>query len=156
MLLPREEILAFNQLMERKLQNNGWKGDWGTCTTDFLFDKLVEKVKELKVRLEDETQTGLNIANEAANAANFAMMIADVVGGLEIPNPKMRYFRITYTAQGKNSSTLTKGDFGIIREIYPSKEYIWNVIKTKTGVSTFPEFTVFEFKNQADYINFDI
>jgi NTP pyrophosphatase (non-canonical NTP hydrolase) len=52
---------------------DGWKGE----TLDFLFDRLQAEVDELQVaRLPGA------IAEEAADVASFAMMIADVAGGL--------------------------------------------------------------------------
>jgi len=76
----RVEVAAFAGLMEDRLRRHderrgadGWKGE----TLDFLFDQLQGEVDELQVaRLPDA------IAEEAADVANYAMMLADVAGGL--------------------------------------------------------------------------
>lgn len=83
-------VLAFARRMEAKLEANRHKGDregWMSCTPDFLFDRLRQESLELGGSIVQH-RPDLNITNaecvadEAADVANFAMMIADVVGGL--------------------------------------------------------------------------
>ncbi len=77
----RPELDAFADLMEKVLRRNDHKGHWCACTTSYLFSRLVEEVGELG-RSIDEERAKDRIRKEAADVANFAMMIADVVGGL--------------------------------------------------------------------------
>jgi NTP pyrophosphatase (non-canonical NTP hydrolase) len=80
----RPEVLAFAKLMEEKLRKHdldrgrqGWKDD----DPRHLL-KCLEKEHD---ELQDALVGGKNdsIAGECADVANFAMMIADVVGGLK-------------------------------------------------------------------------
>lgn len=77
----RPEVLAFARLMEAKLRTHdhdrgrqGWKDD----DPKALYDRLLDEVKELAFELWNK-----GTADEAVDVANFAMMIADVVGGLK-------------------------------------------------------------------------
>ena len=75
------EVVAFADAMEAQLRANdhkpGWKNDWSKD----LLKRLREETDELEKTLEEPDYTG-NILKEAADVANFAMMIADVCGGL--------------------------------------------------------------------------
>lgn len=81
-------VLAFARLMEAKLAKNRHKGDrsgWIKNEPDRLAERLLEELEEL----ETEIGNGMNyvpsrVASEAADVANFAMMIADVCGGLDV------------------------------------------------------------------------
>jgi len=73
-LLPK----FFVDAMESKLQENSFKGDWEQCGFEYLYSRLVEEVGELgKAHFEGEEDA---IIPEAADIANFAMMIADLFG----------------------------------------------------------------------------
>ncbi len=74
----RPVIMSFAQRMEMKLRKNDYKGGWHNELTTHLQRRLLEEVIELfnAVGREDKY-------NEAADVANFAMMIADVLP--EIP-----------------------------------------------------------------------
>lgn len=77
----RPEVRLFAAMMERKLQANEHKGGWQDDTALALLRRLREEADELERCL----QVGMSaptVAYEAADVANFAMMIADVVGGL--------------------------------------------------------------------------
>lgn len=79
----RPEVRQFAALMERNLAAHddrpGWKGDrW-----DWLWARLVEEAGELHTALVNG-ESSERIASEAADVANFCMMIADVCGGLAV------------------------------------------------------------------------
>lgn len=69
----RPELAMFAQYMEHKLKLNDHKGGWEKCTIEDLFNKLRREVDELEVAIKEEPS--LNVAFEAADIANFAMMI---------------------------------------------------------------------------------
>lgn len=67
----RPVVLKFAEVMERQLRKNDWKGHWGCCTGSYLFNRLRGEVNELaRAPAQDRLA-------EAADVANFAMMIAD-------------------------------------------------------------------------------
>lgn len=84
-------VLAFAKRMEAKLALNRHKGDrggWINNTADELLERLKEELEELEGALlphpglaKDRSQE--RRADEAADVANFAMMIADVCGGVK-------------------------------------------------------------------------
>lgn len=84
-------VLAFARLMEGKLDRNRHKGNaegWRKDTAQALFKRLDEEVAELKLtwkmgELEE-------IPGEAADVANFAMMIADIFNGFDGPGVERR------------------------------------------------------------------
>lgn len=96
----RGEVLAFALLMERELRENDHKGGWDECGPGWLLRRLGQEVDELRramKRHEDlrrknyldpgEQSVHLErarreLASEAADVANFAMMIVDVCGAL--------------------------------------------------------------------------
>jgi NTP pyrophosphatase (non-canonical NTP hydrolase) len=78
---PRPEVRAFALLMEAELAKHDDRPGWKNEDIDGLAECLDEEVRELTVaRLANaDAET---IGQEAADVANFAMMIADVVGAL--------------------------------------------------------------------------
>ena len=89
----RPQLLVFARRMELKLRkHDDWT--WEDCTPEFLFAKMQTEMAELYGEIrpliaEGRTVKSLDeadrIANECADAANFAMMIADVCDGLRLP-----------------------------------------------------------------------
>jgi hypothetical protein len=87
--MPREEVNWFAERMETKLQKNDWKGHWSECEDGYLSRRLGEESTELRsaVKLlrnyqkasvkEDINWAIENVIREAADVANFAIMIAD-------------------------------------------------------------------------------
>ena len=85
----RPVILAFAVEMERKLVENDHKGGWRECKNRYLFNRLAEESWELKNQVKaykreskkDSEFSGLaammDVRKEAADVANFALMIAD-------------------------------------------------------------------------------
>ena len=80
----RPEVLWFACEMEKKLRENDYKGGWRECDYSYLFERIWHEFKEL-LSCFDRTDTGETvptksaevICEEAADIANFAMMIAD-------------------------------------------------------------------------------
>ena len=68
--------------MAEKLAANTHKGTWKHDDAFRLLVRLREEVEELHRAI--ETEGSAAIAREAADVANFAMFIADVVGGLAV------------------------------------------------------------------------
>ena len=71
----RGEVRWFAAEMERKLRLNDRRGGWAESHQDWLLDRLRAEARELDGAL----QSGgtYKIIDEAADVANFAMMIAD-------------------------------------------------------------------------------
>lgn len=71
-------VLKFAELMEAKLAKNRHKGDragWLNADPRDLFDALEHEVSELEEAFNEGD--AIAIAKEAADVANFAMMVAD-------------------------------------------------------------------------------
>ncbi|MGE7271378.1 hypothetical protein ACQKK5_07950 [Brevibacillus panacihumi] len=66
----RSEVTWFAEEMEKKLRENDHKGGWEDCDILWLYGRLLEEVDELAAAEGDD------IVREAADVANFAMMIA--------------------------------------------------------------------------------
>jgi NTP pyrophosphatase (non-canonical NTP hydrolase) len=86
----RPEVLVFAQAMERQLRANDEKGGWDQETLSWLFGSLQEEVEELQevlglgkctpCRCGSFPPSKVNpaaVVREAADVANFAMMLAD-------------------------------------------------------------------------------
>ncbi|MCL6615826.1 MAG: hypothetical protein K6T39_01655 [Anoxybacillus ayderensis] len=77
----RESVKWFAEQMEAKLKENDEKGGWDDCNIYWLIKRMREETNELlkAVNLHrDLGATKENIIREAADVANFAMMIADI------------------------------------------------------------------------------
>ena len=75
----RPFVDSFADAMESKLEKNRHKGDregWLKDTPRALFERLKQEVDELHAALADGTDVE-SVLSEAADVANFAMMIAD-------------------------------------------------------------------------------
>ena len=81
MILIKESVNKFALVMERKLNKNIHKGHWGGCTKQYLMTRLSQEKKELSAALKSGDEK--LIAEEAADVANFAMMIAENFGDLK-------------------------------------------------------------------------
>lgn len=77
----RPSVVAFAEAMEGKLVANEHKGGWWNDTPIALIARLREEVDELERSLTGHTAN--EVLKEAADVGNFAMMIADLVGGLK-------------------------------------------------------------------------
>jgi NTP pyrophosphatase (non-canonical NTP hydrolase) len=70
----RKEVETFAHAMEYKLGLNDHKGGWEDMSNDDLFAKLRGEVDELQQAIEEGNY--INILLEAADVANYALMIA--------------------------------------------------------------------------------
>lgn len=71
----RGELYWFSGIMESKLKKNDFKGGWNTYSMEGLLERMRDEYAEL-----EEALNGVDpedIAQECADVANFAMMIAD-------------------------------------------------------------------------------
>lgn len=86
----RSEVTDFSRDMERKLRANEDKGGWDTCEIEWLFRRLRDEADELAgaigsmlyaqaIHGDCMASRAQNVIDEAADVANFAMMIADNV-----------------------------------------------------------------------------
>lgn len=84
--VPREGMRPvvkwFAEMMEAKLRKNDHKGGWLNDSSTSLFTRLQEESWELKQVLAKGVTAASSekLINEAADVANFAMMIADICG----------------------------------------------------------------------------
>lgn len=72
----REQVKWFAEKMEHTLKRNDRKGGWNDCQWEYLVDRLLGEFHELRASLEAGDNPE-DIIHEAADVANFAMMIAD-------------------------------------------------------------------------------
>jgi NTP pyrophosphatase (non-canonical NTP hydrolase) len=74
----RPQVLRFAIAMEKKLRENDHKGGWEDCENDYLFGRLKEETEELLEAVECSFDiSSKEVLSEAADVANFALMIAD-------------------------------------------------------------------------------
>lgn len=71
----RPALAAFALAMEAKLKANDHKGGWAGCDEHWLMDRLYEEADELCDAINKGDPEA--VAPEAADVANFAMMIYD-------------------------------------------------------------------------------
>ena len=81
----RPEVVAFADAMEARLRANDHKGGWQRCSIDWLLARLIQEAGELAEEVIAEI-TEKGVLYEAADVANFAMMIADRAGELMCSN----------------------------------------------------------------------
>lgn len=75
------KVEKFSGAMFSKLLANRHKGDWSRCDFGYLLDRLRGESLELERSIGNKTPE--EILSEAADVANFAMMIADNAGALK-------------------------------------------------------------------------
>lgn len=85
----RPQVLRFALLMERELRANDGKPGWRDDEPGALLERACEELAELRAVLtrgawdhSEASRQRREISKEAADVANFCMMIADVAGGL--------------------------------------------------------------------------
>jgi NTP pyrophosphatase (non-canonical NTP hydrolase) len=71
-----QKVLVFGGAMMEKFAANIHKGRWDDCDPEWLLDRLQEELTELR----EAVANGGDVRAEAADVANFALMIADVAG----------------------------------------------------------------------------
>lgn len=80
----RPEVARFAGVMESRLRQNDHKPGWKQDGVRELIWRLWDEAGELDVAtIPEQGRTAGDITAEAADVANFAMMIADVCGGLD-------------------------------------------------------------------------
>lgn len=91
----RPEVQAFAKMMEAKLRENDFKGGWKNCPIGYLTRRCGNELSELRETIHrrllrtpnghpaPSAEESALIGREAADVANFAMMIADVCGALK-------------------------------------------------------------------------
>ena len=73
--LEQETLHNFAETMGIQLYRDENKLNWRSCTIDYLFVKLKEKVKGLEDTINRKPE---DVMWECADIANFAMMIDDL------------------------------------------------------------------------------
>lgn len=87
-MMCRPEVAAFAMLMEAQLKANDHKPGWGSDSLLSLHERLEEEARELWGEIRPDPDTGIAaydheaIEKEAADVANFAMMIVSNLGAL--------------------------------------------------------------------------
>lgn len=82
---PRHQVRQFAELMEERLKANDHKGGWKGERLPYLMRRLREEVEELSEALlpdKDWAMEAEKVGREAADVANFVMMVADICGAL--------------------------------------------------------------------------
>ena len=69
-------LLDFAKAMENELIANSDKGGWQDCSLQYLINRLKQELGELE-RAIAKNESKHRIVSEAADVANFSMMIAD-------------------------------------------------------------------------------
>jgi len=85
-------VKKFAKEMEAKLESNRHKGDretWRKSTPESILVRLEEELMELEEEIDflklhpRDVAVRRRIVHEAADIANFALIIADICGGLD-------------------------------------------------------------------------
>ena len=74
----RPVVRVFAEEMERILRANDYKDGWQECSSAYLMMRLKEEVAELELVSNSVMATANDVLKEAADVANFAMMMGDV------------------------------------------------------------------------------
>ncbi len=74
----RPEVLKFAEAMELKLRENAHKSGWKCCDVGYLTMRIAQEMVEFADCLDAEKAC----LEEAADVANFLMMLCDVRGEL--------------------------------------------------------------------------
>jgi len=87
---PRPQVRQFADLMEARLKANDHKAGWRGERLPYLFRRLREETDELFEAMRPSADWRMApeaVGREAADVANFAMMIADICGALAASEP---------------------------------------------------------------------
>jgi len=71
-------VEKFAELMRKRLVENAYKGAWDDLELSFLYRRLTRKMDDLRDEI-GGTQIPLFTDRHAADVANYAMIIADVI-----------------------------------------------------------------------------
>lgn len=138
---PRESIMRFAQQMEEKLAANDHKGGWENEDIGYLLTRLREELDELVNAVDFGTQK--DVVGEAADIANFAMMIADRAADVEVedmhaklkPCPWCRNEKVTAKEELPGYWYIECWSCGASGPVYPHKDTAvsaWNRRKGET------------------------
>lgn len=84
MISYRNLVAEFSEAMLAKLRQNRHKGDkWTSCEYEYFLYRLYEESRELQKAVERNADPE-EVLEEAADVANFALMIAHKYGALGI------------------------------------------------------------------------
>jgi len=72
----RKEVAEFAESMEARLVEHEYKGGWQECSIDFLISQLRLNVAHLQIAIHAGASKE-RLIKQAADVANYAMMIAD-------------------------------------------------------------------------------
>jgi NTP pyrophosphatase (non-canonical NTP hydrolase) len=75
--MVRSEVAWFAEIMEQKLSENDHKAHWSGFGYGWLLHRLRQETGELERAINLGKCDAEQIAREAADVANFSMMIAD-------------------------------------------------------------------------------
>jgi hypothetical protein len=79
---PHEGVVWFSKEMEAKLEANSHKRGWDDIDLDYALQRMREEVEELAPHIDNwdyRSSQAKAIVEEAADVANFAMMLAYTV-----------------------------------------------------------------------------
>jgi len=79
-IADHKALQRFGNDMYLKLRENCHKSHWSTVDQQWLLNRCMEELKELQDAVNDSDHG--EIVREAADVANFAMMIADNARGM--------------------------------------------------------------------------
>jgi hypothetical protein len=80
----RDEVIVFAFMMEEKLKKNDHKGGWHNVPTGQLWHRMHAETGEMDEALVNRaTDDVMPVFREAADIANYAMMISDNMGALD-------------------------------------------------------------------------
>lgn len=74
-----EKTKIFGLAMNEQLEANSHKHGWGDCSISWLLERAEEEFGEFKEAVVNRE----NVLHEAADVANFLMMICDNIGKLK-------------------------------------------------------------------------
>lgn len=77
MIIPRKEVHEFAKVMETKLRKRDGYGGWRHLPLSYVMEKLKAEMRELEIAVQYESPQ--EVMNEAADLANFAMFIFDIM-----------------------------------------------------------------------------
>ena len=73
----RPELATFAEAIETKLKKNDYKPSWKDESLDYLLERLIEEAGELY----STVKIGGDMADEAVDVANYAMMVYTYIEG---------------------------------------------------------------------------
>jgi hypothetical protein len=79
-------LVKFAVMMDMKLNRNSHKneaGGWGGMAAFEILNRIRDELEELEEAIRNPSHSREDIVDEAVDVANFAMMMADVLGVTE-------------------------------------------------------------------------